>query len=192
MANLLFLIPLGSQLSEVPGQFCPVMSVTLNAPTAGRAAAFPNLTISSKHPSPPSSQDGVTALTAPLLPPLWVYTFGRNPELSLWWGFRARFGGREAQGDPPGHRNAPISVQHPAWPAVPCWVRVTLQPQSHRPGCVSNLGWPAWRLGSSTSTLPRCLAFSHALISKRLWMGGLLIDAENTERCRTGLLALGG
>ena len=192
MTNLLSLFPFGSRLSEARGRFCPVMSVTLTAPTVGRAAAFPNLTVSSKHPSPPGSQDGVTALTAPPLPPLWVYTFGRNPELSLWWGFGARFGGREAQADPSGHRNAPISVQPPARPATPCWVRLTPQPQSHRPGCVSNWGWPAWHLGSSTSTLPRCLAFSHALISKQLWTGGLPVDAENTERRRTGLLALGG
>ena len=50
------------------------MSVTLNAPTAGRAAAFPNLAGSSKHSSPPGSRDGVAALAVPLLPPLWVCT----------------------------------------------------------------------------------------------------------------------
>lgn len=117
-----------------------------------------------------------------LLPPLSSLPCGFIPlEETLNCLFGARFGGREAQADPSGHRNAPISVQPPAWPATPCWVRVTPQPQSHRPGCVSNWGWPAWHLGSSSSTLPWCLAFSHALISKQLWTGGLLIDAENTE-----------
>lgn len=164
-----FFSPLDSQLSEVPGQFCPVPSFTLNAPTTAGAAAFPNLALSPKHLSPPGSRDGVTALTAPLLPPLWVCTFGRNPELSR-WGFGEQFRGREVQAHPPGHSNSPISVQPPARPATPCFVWVTPQPQPHHPGCVIN--WTKWvrqaqRLGSPTSTLPWCLAFSHALIIKR-------------------------
>lgn len=116
-----FFSPLDSQLSEVPGQFCPVTSFTLSAPTTAGAAAFPNLALSPKHPSPPGSGDGVTALTAPLLPPLWVCTFGRNPELSPWWGFGEQFRGGKCKlahlgtVTPPSLSNRLHSRPRPAW-----------------------------------------------------------------------------